>query len=157
LFTPWTMKSDSGQLSGFEIDVANKLVEDMGVKPEFKVYVWEEIIPAVINGEIDVIAGGMVITPKRALKINFSQPYADSGISLVTNTKKTRHIKHFKELNQNNITIATVSKTASGDLAKQRFDKCRIKVFDMAQQAEQAILKGDIHAWMASSSQPEFL
>ena len=37
-FTPWTMKTDSGDLIGFEVDLANKIAKDMGVTPELKVY-----------------------------------------------------------------------------------------------------------------------
>ena len=49
LFTPWTMKNEFGQLSGFEIDVANKLAEDIGVKPKFNIYQWDQIIAALIK------------------------------------------------------------------------------------------------------------
>ncbi len=157
LFEPWTMKDKGGELTGFEIEVARMLAEDMGVSPEFKVYVWEDIIPAVIKGEIDIIAGGMAITPERALKINFSLPYADSGISLATNTAKTRDIKRFQELNQPSIAIAVVSKTASEQLALRLFDKADIKVFDSPKPAEQAVLQGEAHAWLASMPQPQFL
>jgi polar amino acid transport system substrate-binding protein len=157
LFTPWTIQDEAGELSGFEIDVANKLAEDMGVKPEYKIYIWEDIIPAVMKGEIDIIAGGMAITPERALKIDFSQPYADSGISLATNTEKTRDIKRLDELNQKTITIAVVSKTAANELALRLFNKSTIKVFDTANEAEQAVLNGEAHAWLASMPQPEFL
>jgi polar amino acid transport system substrate-binding protein len=157
LFAPWTIQDEAGELSGFEIDVANKLAEDMGVKPEYKVYLWEDIIPAVTKGEIDIIAGGMAITPQRALKIDFSQPYADSGISLATNTEKTRNIKRLEELNQKTITIAVVSKTAANELAPRLFNKSTIKVFDTAKEAQQAILNGQAHAWLASMPQPEFL
>jgi polar amino acid transport system substrate-binding protein len=110
-----------------------------------------------MKGEIDIIAGGMAITPERALKINFSQPYADSGISLATNTGKTRDIKRLEELNQESITIAVVSKTASNELAPRLFNKSTIKVFDTAKEAEQAILNGEAHALLASMPQPEFL
>jgi len=157
LFVPWTIQDEAGELSGFEIDVANKLAEDMGVKPEYKIYVWEDIISAVMKGEIDIIAGGMAITPERALKINFSQPYADSGISLATNTEKTRDIKRLEELNQETITIAVVSKTAANELATRLFNKSTIKVFDTAKEAEHAILNGEAHVWLASMPQPEFL
>jgi polar amino acid transport system substrate-binding protein len=157
LFTPWTIKGEAGVLSGFEIDVANKLAEDMGVKPEYRVYVWEDIIPAVQNGEIDIIAGGMAITPERALKINFSQPYADSGISLATNTGKTRDIKELGELNQEAITIAVVSKTAANAFAPRLFNKSTIKIVNTAKEAEQAVLNGEAHGWLASMPQPEFL
>jgi len=46
LFAPWTMEDESGQLSGYEIDVTKKLAEDMSVKPKFIVYKWEDIIRA---------------------------------------------------------------------------------------------------------------
>jgi polar amino acid transport system substrate-binding protein len=157
LFTPWTIQNEAGELSGFEIDVTKKLAEDMGVKPEYKVFLWEDIIPAVMKGEIDIIAGGMAITPKRALEINFSQPYADSGISLVTNTEKTRNIKQLKELNQKAITIAVVSKTAANELAVRLFNESTLKVCDTAKTAQQAVLNGEAHAWLASMPQPEFL
>ena len=75
-FVPWTIRTKSGELIGFEIDVAKKIASDMGVKPEFTVYEWEKIIPALQRGEIDVIAGGMAITPSRALQVNFSRPLA---------------------------------------------------------------------------------
>ena len=157
LFVPWTIQNEAGELSGFEIDVANKIAEDMGIKPEYKIYLWEDIIPALMKGEIDIIAGGMAITPERALKINFSQPYASSGISLATNTEKTRDIKRLEELNQKNITIAVVSKTAANELAPRLFNKSTIKVFDTAKEAQQAILNDEAHAWLASMPQPEFL
>jgi len=55
------LKNKAGELIGFEIEVATKVADDMGVKPEFKVYIWEDIIPALQKGEIDVIADGMAI------------------------------------------------------------------------------------------------
>ena len=157
LFTPWTIQDDTNELSGFEIDVADKLAGDMGVKPEYRIYVWEDIIPAVMKGEIDIIAGGMAITPERALKINFSQPYADSGISLATNTEMTRDIQQLDELNQKSITIAVVSKTAANELTTHLFNKSTVMVFDTAREAEEAVLSGKAHAWVASMPQPEFL
>ncbi|MGB5259942.1 MAG: transporter substrate-binding domain-containing protein [Gammaproteobacteria bacterium] len=157
LFEPWTMQNDAGHLSGFEIEVADRLASDMGVKPEYKVYKWEEIMPALIKGEIDIIAGGMAITPQRALKINFSGPYADSGISLAANTSKTKNIKKLEDLNHENISVAVVSKTVSNELAPRLFNKSTLKVFDTTEQAEKAILDGDVHIWLASMPIPQFL
>ena len=62
-FVPWTMKKGNGELVGFEIDMANKIASDMGVEADFRVYDWPDIIPALQKGEIDLIAGGMAITP----------------------------------------------------------------------------------------------
>ncbi len=90
LFTPWTLKTADGELAGFEIDVAKQLAKDLGVKPVFHVLDWEKMIPALLSRNIDIIVAGIVITPQRALKVNFSDPYDSSGIGLVTNIALTK-------------------------------------------------------------------
>ena len=157
MFTPWAMKDASGKLKGFEIDVANRLAEDMGVKAEFKEVVWENIISSLNNDEFDVIISGMAITPARALKINFSIPYAESGTALATNISKTKDIKTMAELNQPEIKIAVVSKTLGADLAQLLFDKATIKAFTDTALAEKSILDGDSHAYVASMIETNFL
>ncbi|RKZ83512.1 MAG: amino acid ABC transporter substrate-binding protein [Gammaproteobacteria bacterium] len=157
LFEPWTMQDESGQLSGFEIDVATKIAQDMGVKPEFIIYKWENIITALRKGEIDIIAGGMAITPERALKISFSQPYAHSGLSLATNTKLTKDINDFEQLNQPDVIFTVVSGTVSHDLVKRLFAKAKINAVPTPDEASQAVVDGKAHAYVSDSPQPEFL
>ncbi len=157
LFVPWTMKAESGELYGFEVDVARKIAEDIGVKPELKLYEWEQIIPALEKGEIDMIAAGMAITPARALKVNFSQPYSESGVSLATNTAKTRNFKKLEELNAPGIVISTVEETISADVARQLFSKAKVVAFKTSEQAEQAVLSGEAHAYIASIVETRFL
>ena len=99
LFTPWAFKGKDGKLVGFEMDVARKLARDMGVKLKVISYDWKKLIPALNKGKIDIIIAGMSITPQRALKVNFSMPYATSGVSLATHLEGTKHIKSVKELN----------------------------------------------------------
>ena len=157
LFTPWTMQPKSAPLSGYEVDVANKLAYDMGVKAEFTTFKQEEVMQALARGEIDIIAAGLAITPLRALKINFSQPYANSGITLATNTKKTTNVKSLKELNQKQVQIAVVSKAIASEVVGNIFDKATIKAYKTGLEAERAVLTGKAHAYVASSPQPEFL
>ncbi len=156
-FVPWIMEDESGKLSGYEIDVTKKLAQDMIVEPKFIVYKWEDIISALRKGEIDIIASGMAITPARALKINFSNPYADSGITLATNTKMTRDVKSLEELNMENIIISAVSESISFDVANRLFDKANLKAFKTAEEAKNAVINGEAHAYVGTSPQPEYL
>ena len=156
-FAPWTMKSESGELIGFEIDLARKLAKDMGVKPEFKVYDWEEIIPALQRGEIDIIAGGMAITPARALQVEFSRPTAESGIGLCTNTAMTQDFNTFEELNNGKVLIATVENAHAVDVAEVLFDRANVKTFATAEIAEKEVLEGRAHAYLAGMPHVRFL
>lgn len=157
LFVPWTMQDNNGQLSGFEIDVANKIALDMGVEAELKVYEWNSIIDALNTGEIDMIAGGMAITPARALKVNFSRPYAESGIKLIANTAKTRNIEGMDHANQPEIEFGVVEASASNELATRLFDKATIKTFKTGDEVAKALLAGELHAALGSTPQPELL
>ena len=156
-FVPWTMKSRSGELIGFEIDIANKIAKDMGVKAEFKLYPWDKVIPAVQSGEIDILTGGMSITPSRALQVNFSRPTADSGVGLATNTSKTQNIKTLEELNSPDITIAVVNGTLAHGVSQTLFDRATVKVFPTAVLAGKACVEGEAHAYLASLTQTRFL
>lgn len=129
LFTPWAMKDGKGALTGFEVDVAKQLARDMGVKPEFHVFEWDKIISGLQEKQVDIIVAGMTITPQRALKINFSQPYAQSGVTMATNTEMTRDIKSLKELNSPDTVFAVVSGTTASELAKRTFNKAKVQDF----------------------------
>ena len=148
LFTPWTIQDSDGQLVGYEIDVAKQLAKDLGVKPELHVLAWEKIIPALLNREIDLIAAGIVITPQRALKVNFSQPYDSSGIGLVTNIALTKTFKGPKDLNRPEVTIASVTGTISEDVAQRVFPKAVQKTFSSSQEAIQAVTTGKVHGYV---------
>ncbi len=156
-FTPWTIRTKSGDLIGFEIEVARKIASDMGVKPEFKVYEWEKIIAALQQGEIDVIAGGMAITPARALQVNFTQPLATSGITLATNTEKTVNIESLEELNDERVIISVVADTLALSVAQTFFDKANIKVHPTSDLAEKDVIEARAHAYVASSTEINFL
>ena len=157
LFTPWTIQNEEGKLAGFDVDVARKIADDMGLKVELKVYPWEDIMPALNKGEIDLIAAGMAITPSRALKVAFSQPYSESGVTLATHTANTKNINSLTELNKKEITITAVKDSIGGDLAASVFDKATLTLFEKPEQAEKAVLEGKAHGYVASSPMANIL
>jgi len=157
LFTPWTMESKSGDLVGFEIDQGEQIAADLGVEVEFDVYVWEEIIQALIDGEIDVIAGGMAITPARALQVNFSRPYAESGVALAANMRRTRNITSLEELDNPSITVATVADTLAHDVTSRVFQSADVRVYPTNDEAESDLLDGEVDAYVASMPETVFL
>ena len=156
-FAPWTVRTESGKLIGFEIDVANKIATDMGVTADFEVYEWDELIGALEKGEIDVIAGGMAITPERALRVNFSRPLARSGVGLATNTQLTQDVQTLEELNDPDVVIATVADTMAHNVSKTLFDRANVNVFPAAGPAEKEVVEGRAHAYLAGMPEARFL
>jgi polar amino acid transport system substrate-binding protein len=156
-FVPLTMKAKAGGYIGYDIDVANKIARDMGVTAEFSVYAWEDIIPALENDKIDVVAGTMAITPQRALRVNFSWPLATSGAGLATNTSMTQDIETLEQLNDPDIVIATVTDTFSDGVARTIFNRAAITSFPTKDLAEKEILEGRAHVYVSSLPAVRFL
>ena len=156
-FVPWTVRTKSGELIGFEIDLARKLADDMGVTAEFKVYLWDEIVEALQDGEIDIIAGGMAITPARALQVNFSRPVALSGVGLVANTAMTRDVQTLADLDRDGVNITTIDDTLAAGVASRLFPNANVKVYTSPEPAEADVIEGRAHAIVTSMPEARFL
>jgi polar amino acid transport system substrate-binding protein len=157
LFTPWTMTNAQGELVGFEIDVAKQLAKDIGVKPIFTVLDWKELLPALLQQRIDIIIAGMVITPERALKVNFSIPYASSGIGLATNLQLTKDFTGIKDLNRPSVKVTCVAETVSAELAQRLLPNATFQIVKTSQEAIRALTAGEVHAYIASDPLPTYL
>ncbi|UCD80795.1 MAG: transporter substrate-binding domain-containing protein [Desulfobacterales bacterium] len=155
-FVPWAMKDKTGQLIGFEIDVASRLAEDMGVKVEFVPTKWAGIIPALLTGKFDVIIGGMSVRPDRNLKVNFSIPYDYAGQSLVANKKQAAGFASLADFDRPDVVISARLGSTAADAANKFIPKAQKRFFDDEAQVIQEVVNGRAHAAVASAPLPAF-
>src|SRR5262249_51386423 len=69
------------QMVGLEIDFAMKLSATLRRPLRVMALTWAELIPALLDGRIDIIMRGMTTPRLRSLRVAFSDPYMDSGLS----------------------------------------------------------------------------
>jgi polar amino acid transport system substrate-binding protein len=155
-FVPWAMRDKTGMLVGFEIDVATRLAADMGVKVEFVPTKWSGIIPALLTGKFDVIIGGMGIVPSRNLKVNFTQPYDFSGMSLVAGKDLAAGFNRLEDFNRPEVVLAAKLGSTSVMAIKKFFPLATLREFDGEAQIYQEVLNGRAHAAVASAPTPAF-
>ncbi len=154
IFKPWSMRDKNGDLIGFELDVGRKLAEDMGVEAEFIPTAWDGIIPALVSGKFDAIISGMTTTPQRNLTINFTDPYAYSGLTILANTKMTAGLTEVEDYNSEDITFAARRGATPAALIPQMFPKAKLLLFDEDGASTQEVLNGKAHATMSSEPTP---
>ena len=81
-YPPWNSKDASGNLIGFEVELAQELCAIMKYECTIVEQDWDGMIPALTSKKFDAIMAGMSITDERMKTINFSQGYADEVASL---------------------------------------------------------------------------
>ncbi|UIJ37711.1 transporter substrate-binding domain-containing protein [Desulfobaculum bizertense] len=153
-FVPWAMKDKTGKFIGFEIDVARRLAEDMGVDIEFVPTSWDGIIPALLAGKFDLLIGGMGIRADRAVKVNFSIPYYSTGMSIVANSKKIPGATKLEDFNKEDIVISARKGTTAAKAAKRFMPNAKLRLFNKEPQAVQELLNGRAHAFISMAPLP---
>ena len=81
-YPPWNSKDASGNLIGFEVELAKELCSIMKHDCTIVEQDWDGMIPALTGKKFDAIMAGMSITEERMKTISFSQGYADEVASL---------------------------------------------------------------------------
>ena len=152
-FVPWAMRNEQGKLVGFEVDVATKLAKDLDLKLELVPTAWDGIIPALIAGKFDVIIGGMTITTKRNLTVNFSAPYDYAGTSVAVAKSMEAGFK-LDMLNAAKVTIACRRGSTACTNAAEYFPKATLRQFDDDAAVTQEVLNGNATAFAASEPLP---
>ena len=155
-FVPWAMRDKNGELIGYEIDVAKRLAEDMQVKAEFVPTAWDGIIPALLAGKFDVVIGGMSITPERNLTVNFTLPYANSGIHMVANRELATGFASLEAFDKPEIVLTVRRGATPANAAKRLMPKATLRQFDEDALALQEVLNGKAHAFVTSTPTPAF-
>lgn len=79
-----TVKVKDGMYAdGYDVQIAKKIAETLGVTLEIKPMEWDGLIPALNSGDIDAVIAGMSPTEKRKLSIDFTDTYFDSNLVIV--------------------------------------------------------------------------
>ena len=63
------------KLIGFEVDLADEIARELGVKARQAQNAWDSLIPALMRGDSDIAMNGIEITPQREKEVLFSRPY----------------------------------------------------------------------------------
>ncbi|WP_418275270.1 amino acid ABC transporter substrate-binding protein [Isoptericola jiangsuensis] len=83
-YRPFTFHDDSGELVGYDVEVAEAVADELGLEIEFAETQWDAIFAGLDAGRFDTIANQVSITPEREEKYAFSEPYTVSrGVVVV--------------------------------------------------------------------------
>ncbi|BBY19066.1 ABC transporter permease subunit [Mycolicibacterium litorale] len=84
VYAPFSYHDESGQLVGYDVDVARAVGAKIGVPVEFVETPWDSMFAALEAGRFDVVANEVTINAERKAKYDLSQPYSVGEGVIVT-------------------------------------------------------------------------
>ena len=103
-----------GKIQGFEVEIADALARELGVRAKFMQNDWSNLVPALERGDFDVILNGLEETPERRARIRLSAPYYTYGETLTV-----RADAKFGSLGElKGKRVGTLNQTVANDILK---------------------------------------
>lgn len=97
-FAPFAFTEEkSKEYVGFEMDLIKAIAKQMGMTAQISNISFDGLIPALLANNVDLAISGVTITPERQQKVDFSQAYYRSGLSIMVRADNNE-IKNFKDL-----------------------------------------------------------
>ncbi|OLS35284.1 amino acid ABC transporter substrate-binding protein [Bacillus sp. MRMR6] len=114
-YPPFTFHDTSGNLTGFDVEIATEVAKRIGVEPEFKETQWDAMFAGLDAKRFDMIANQVGIRPDRQEKYDFSDPYITSAAVLIAHNDNNE-VKAFEDIKGLNSAQSLTSNYA--DMAK---------------------------------------
>jgi polar amino acid transport system substrate-binding protein len=149
---PFCFADDKGELVGFDIDIAKLIAKYLlgdDKKIEFMTVTSEGRWPAVNSGRADFGIATTTVYPDRALRVAFTRPYIDSGISVLV--RKDANIDTVAALNDAKYTLANLSNPQMIDRQKRFLPNVKVLSFDTPSAEFLAVKSGQATAMQMDS------
>ncbi len=147
-YPPFSEKTASGELIGFDIDIANALCAEMNRECEMVEQDWDGMIPGLLSKKYDGIVASMSITPERQKKISFSGKYYNTPAKLAA---KAGMFKEDTAAALAGKVIGVQSATIHADYAKATFKDSEIREYGTQEEVYLDLTAGRLDAIMADS------
>ena len=102
------------KLKGFEVELADALARELGVRATFVQNDWSNLVPALERGDFDVALNGLEDTPERRARIRLSHPYYTYGETLTV--RAGAPFRNLSDLAGKR--VGTLNQTVASDLLK---------------------------------------
>lgn len=132
---PLNMTTKGGEIIGMEMDLARFFANAMEVKLTLSRMHFNELLPALENGKVDMILSGMTMTPQRNLKVAFVGPYFASGKSVLTKKKNVESVDELSKMNQPDKVLVALKGSTSQMFVEKLIPKAKLVLADNYDQA----------------------
>jgi octopine/nopaline transport system substrate-binding protein len=150
----FSMADPSGDVTGFDADIAKGICAELKMKCEFVVQTFSSLVPSMDSDRFDVIISGLSITDERAKKIDYSIPYATTPqYFVVAKDSPLAKLKTLAEVEKalDGKSVGVVTGTTYAKFVQKKIPSADLKTYDATTQQLADLASGRIDAAYSDS------
>jgi arginine transport system substrate-binding protein len=139
-YPPFEFIDESGQIKGFDIDVANALCKQLNAQCTFSNQSFNSLIPSLKIGKFDALISSLGVTPERLKQVSFTNPYYEPSGSFVAPAAKRYKLSDIADK-----TIAVQQSSTFEKYLQDKYkDRVIIKTYGSVQDAFLDLVSGRV-------------
>ncbi|MBW3098008.1 ABC transporter substrate-binding protein [Pseudohoeflea coraliihabitans] len=143
-YPPFNTLESDGTLTGFDIDIAKALCEEMNAECTFVTQDWDGMIPALIAGKYDAIIASMSITEERKEKVDFTEKYYNTPPAIAV--AKDSDISEASDAALDGKLLGAQSSTTHSNYAEAKLPSAELKLYPTADEYKLDLESGRVDA-----------
>ena len=140
-----------GRVVGLEADFAQRFADELGRPLRFVKLEWGQLIPALLDGRIDVIMSGMTATESRSVRVVFSDPYLQSGLLALIRRGDAQKLSSAKAIVDNLPQIGVKEGTTAEAFVRDRFQWNEVSLYPTSTAAVTELLQRRIDVYVSDA------
>jgi cyclohexadienyl dehydratase len=144
-YQPFSFRTASGELTGFDVAVAQRLGHDLGREATFIAFRWPDLVGQLRAGAFEVAMSGVTVRADRALFVGFTRPYAVTGALAAVRATDREKFRNLADLDRENVRIAVNRGGHLEQVARQHFPHARLVPLENSG-LQRALVRGDVDA-----------
>lgn len=145
-YPPFEFKNEKGEPDGLDVRMAEQLAKHLGRPLKLDSYAFEGLLPALQAGKIDLIISGMTQNEERKKSIDFSDPYAFTGLAMLV--AKDSAIQGIDDVKKPGIRIAAKIGTTGETWAREHLPEAKVTALDSEATCALEVAQGRADAFL---------
>lgn len=141
-FPPFESLDGDGKVTGIEIDLLEKICQELGVTLDIQQMDFDAVLPGVQAGKFDMGVSGISVTEKRQKNVLFTDPYCLAAQAIVV--VESSSITSKADLEGKAVSVQTGT-TAESFCNENGY---KVSSFQANNDAQSALVQGKVDAWV---------
>jgi polar amino acid transport system substrate-binding protein len=146
---PMNTASRSGELIGYEVDLARALAGAMGARLEIVTMPFGELLGALQKDKVDMVMSGMAITAGRTRDVTFVGPYMMSGKSILTKSAVLSRATQSADFNRAELKLAALGGSTSQTFVETAAPEATLVKIQDYDKGVAMVIAGEVDALVA--------